>query len=173
MKCVCAIFSCVASPTQRCFSTLSHKGHDFRKKVFEFKMFSDFLYNLCLKHSSFYEELSEMIKDVYWYSCKVPLLFLLDFNETWIFWQILEKYSNIKFHENLSSGSRFFPCGQTDRTKLMVAFCSFANAHKNWTEYFFQVKNWKFVVVETPFLTNVFDEVPLRPKHVLWLNNAI
>jgi hypothetical protein len=27
---------------------------------------------------------------------------------------IFEKYSNIKFHENPSSGSRIIPCGQTD-----------------------------------------------------------
>jgi len=47
--------------------------------------------------------------------------------------QIFEKYSNIKFHENPSSGSRVVPCGQTDgrtdrwtgekidMTKLIVA----------------------------------------------------
>jgi hypothetical protein len=29
--------------------------------------------------------------------------------------RILEKFSNIKFHENPSSGSRVVPCGQTDR----------------------------------------------------------
>jgi len=28
--------------------------------------------------------------------------------------QIFEKSSNIKFHENLSSESRVFPCGRTD-----------------------------------------------------------
>jgi len=28
--------------------------------------------------------------------------------------QISEKYSNIKFHENPSSGSPVVPCGQTD-----------------------------------------------------------
>jgi len=28
---------------------------------------------------------------------------------------ILEKYSDIKFHENPSSGSRVVPCGWTDR----------------------------------------------------------
>jgi len=28
--------------------------------------------------------------------------------------QIYEKYSNIKFHENLPSGSRVVPCGQKD-----------------------------------------------------------
>ena len=47
--------------------------------------------------------------------------------------QIFEKSSNIKFHENPPSGSRFVPCGQTqdgrtDMTKLIVVFCSFANA---------------------------------------------
>jgi len=29
--------------------------------------------------------------------------------------QIFEKYSNIKFHENPSSGSSVVPCGRTDR----------------------------------------------------------
>jgi hypothetical protein len=29
--------------------------------------------------------------------------------------EILEKYSNIKFHENPSSASRVVPCGRTDR----------------------------------------------------------
>jgi len=41
---------------------------------------------------------------------KYPL-FLSDFNETR---QCIEKHSNIKFHENTSSGSRVVPCGQTD-----------------------------------------------------------
>jgi len=31
------------------------------------------------------------------------------------FRQIFEKYSNIRFHENPSSGSRVVPCGQTER----------------------------------------------------------
>jgi hypothetical protein len=45
--------------------------------------------------------------------------------------QISEKYSNIKFHENLSSGSRVVPCGWTDgqtdiyMTKLIIAFRNF------------------------------------------------
>jgi len=37
----------------------------------------------------------------------------------------------IKFHENPSNSSRVFPCGQTDMTKLIVAFRYFANAPKN------------------------------------------
>jgi hypothetical protein len=49
--------------------------------------------------------------------------------------QIFEQSSNIKFHENLSSGSRGVPCGRTgrhtDMTKLIVAFRNIANAPKN------------------------------------------
>jgi hypothetical protein len=49
--------------------------------------------------------------------------------------QIFEKYSNIKFHENPSCGSRVVPCGKmdgrTDLMKLIVAFRNFANALKN------------------------------------------
>ena len=45
--------------------------------------------------------------------------------------QIKKKSSNIKFHQNPSSGSRVVPCGRTDMTKLRVAFRNFSNAPKN------------------------------------------
>jgi hypothetical protein len=57
-----------------------------------------------------------MIKHVYWSACEVPV-FLSEFNENFFF----EKYSDIKFYENPSSGSRV-QCGQTDMTNLTVAF---------------------------------------------------
>jgi len=44
--------------------------------------------------------------------------------------QIFEKYSDIKFYEDPSSGSRVVPCGRTDMTKLIVAFCNYTNAPK-------------------------------------------
>jgi hypothetical protein len=47
--------------------------------------------------------------------------------------QIFEKVSNVKFHQNLSSGSRVVPCGQTDM-KLITAFRNFANFPKNVLE---------------------------------------
>jgi len=44
--------------------------------------------------------------------------------------RIFQKFSNIKFHENLSIGRRVVPYWQmgrrTDTTKLVVGFC-------NWT----------------------------------------
>jgi len=43
-----------------------------------------------------------------------------------------EKYSNIKSHENLSSGSRVVQCGpteeRTDMTRLIIALHSFTNS---------------------------------------------
>ena len=42
------------------------------------------------------------------YSCQITRK--LEFSR-----QIFETHTNIKFHENPSSGSRVVPCGQTDR----------------------------------------------------------
>ena len=69
---------------------------------------------------------------------KYPL-FLSDINEIEFSLRIFEKSSNIKFHENVSSGSRVVPCGrkdswtggQTDMTKLIFAFCKIANTPKS------------------------------------------
>jgi hypothetical protein len=44
--------------------------------------------------------------------------------------QIFEEYSKIKFHENLSRGSRAVPFGRADMTKLIVAFRNVVNAPK-------------------------------------------
>jgi len=69
---------------------------------------------------------------------KYPL-FLSDFKiKLEIFRQISGKYFNIKFHEKLPVGTER-PCrqtdgrmdGQTNMTKLIVAFRNFANSPKN------------------------------------------
>jgi len=45
--------------------------------------------------------------------------------------QSFEKYSNIKFLENSSSGSRVVPCGQTDgHDEANGRFSQFVNAPK-------------------------------------------
>ena len=57
-------------------------------------------------------------------------------------YRFFEKHSNIKFHENSFSLSRVL-CGQrdgqTDMTKLIVAYRRFANAPKN---RFFLDSSW-------------------------------
>ena len=55
-----------------------------------------------------------MIKNLYWSACTVPL-FLSDLMKLEFSRHIFEKYSNIKFHENPTSGSRVVPQGQLDR----------------------------------------------------------
>ena len=52
------------------------------------------------------------------------------------FRQMLEKISNIKFHQNPTIGSRVVSCGQKDMTKLIVAFRNFANAPENANPYY-------------------------------------
>jgi hypothetical protein len=55
-----------------------------------------------------------MIINVRRYSCKIPVI-LIGFEQILnIFRYIFEKFSNTKFHENLSFESWFGPCGQTD-----------------------------------------------------------
>jgi hypothetical protein len=113
-------------------------GNIFEKKSTEHKMCYDFLYNVCPKHFSLWEEFGEILLQMYiGLNVKCPL-FSSDFNGTWTSRQDFKKSSNIKFHENLSSGSRVVPCGdrqtdvKTDMTKLTVAFRTFAKAPKTY-----------------------------------------
>jgi len=54
------------------------------------------------------------------------LLFVSDFNETWRFLTDFEKYPNVKFRENLSTGSQVVPCGQKD---TQTDSCDEANSY--------------------------------------------
>jgi multisubunit Na+/H+ antiporter MnhE subunit len=47
------ILSSVVSLAVQNFSTLSHKRHDFRRKVTVGKLCFNFLYNFCLTHFAF------------------------------------------------------------------------------------------------------------------------
>ena len=63
--------------------------------------------------------------------CKLPVIFARILMKFEFSRQIFEKVLNIKFYQNPCIGSQFVPCGQTDMTKLIVAFLNIANAPKN------------------------------------------
>ena len=53
-----------------------------------------------------------------------------DFKKILIFSTDFRKVTNSTFHQNPSIGSRVVACGQTDVTKLIVAFRNFAKPPK-------------------------------------------
>jgi len=70
-----------------------------------------------------------MTRYVYWSSFKV-LVILVRFEWNLNFFDIFSKKSNTKFHKNHSSYSWAVPCGETDRTKLIVVFRNVVNKPK-------------------------------------------
>jgi len=85
-------------------------GRTFGKKSYWMQnVCFGFLYNICLKHFSFWEELCEIWKKIYIVSHSCPILMK---NEFYV--QFFEKYSNIKFRGKPSDGSRVVPFWQTD-----------------------------------------------------------
>jgi hypothetical protein len=105
------------------FSTLSHKGQDFRKKKLWDKKVC--FYFLCKFVCSIAYSKKNRARccykctRVFMWSARnfCHILTTLEFSR-----QVFEKYSNIKFHENPSSGSRVASWGQTEMTKLIVVF---------------------------------------------------
>jgi hypothetical protein len=102
------------------FATFSYKRHDFRSgggvQLWKDKgTFSFFLQHFFFcEHLSSLEKVSEILSSCThvfeWstvYSCQMLIKLIASR-------QIFLEYTNIKFHENPSSGSRVVPCGRTD-----------------------------------------------------------
>jgi len=116
----CVILSFVACSALQYCSSSSYKQHFSVKKVIEHKTCVSIFYK-CLSEKYFILRRTErdMVKKVYWSSCKAPVcscpsLMKLEFSGQ-IFERKLISNTYITFHENWSSGSRVSPCGQTDR----------------------------------------------------------
>ena len=72
-------------------------------------------------------------------SCEIPIFIIRFFRIVDFSRHIFNKYSNIKFNDNSSSGNRFVPCGrideQTDMMKLNVTLRNFVKAQSNATDH--------------------------------------
>ena len=86
-----------------------------KKKKLNIKLCFDFLHNFSWrishykkKWAKYYHKSTYIFMSSTRYSCQIWIK--LEYS-----WQILEKYSNIEFHENSPSGSRVVPYGEADR----------------------------------------------------------
>ena len=127
---VCHIIICGLSDFTVCFHIVSWTVR-FLKNVIECKICvlifcTTFAWNISHSKKNWEEHKCILVfMQSTHYSCKILMTF--EFS-----WQIFEKkISNIKFHENLFSGSWVVSCGHMDGHDEPVSFCSFANVPKN------------------------------------------
>ena len=68
---------------------------------------------------------------------------MLDFSRTWILSKDLEKYSNINFHENFSSGRPVSPWGQTYGLTYMMNLAAILSliCKRDWCLYHHNTRN--------------------------------
>jgi len=144
--CIVSIaLSSVAYLAPPCLLTLSHKLHYFWKKLLNMKCV--FWFHLQFETEKFLilsrtEE--DIIINICRSSCKVHVI-LADFNRSWIFYKIFEKYSNlIKIRP---VGTELFHADVwmnrwMDARKLIVAFRNVVNAPKVGENMVFLASNF-------------------------------
>ena len=106
-------------------------GHDFRKNYWIQNVCFKFLYTFFCNISYSQESSARYYHKFTYIDRHVQQAVILDkfeWNSNFLNSLFSEKSSNNKFYEDAPSGSRVFPCGQTDMMKLIVAFRNFVNA---------------------------------------------
>jgi hypothetical protein len=165
MQCACAILPSVSWPALNIFPHCLINGTNLekKKKVTENQMcvliFSTTLSEifLILRRNK-----RDMIKNVYWSTCKVPVHSCHILIKLEISWQIFEKSSDIKFHENPSSGSPAVPCGRTEEW-IEGPTDRHDEANRRFSQFWERAKN-KFVLwlVGTVVFVYIYFLSPVR-----------
>jgi hypothetical protein len=111
------------------FSTLSHKWHDFRKKLLIYNVCFYFLYAFVWNISHSKKNERYIIKKIFWPSCKIPVILVR------FYWKLnfLDRLSkNTQISNFMKIRCFMWQTGRrTDMAKLIVTFRTFANASKN------------------------------------------
>jgi hypothetical protein len=116
MQSTCAVMSCVLPGSTMFFHVIS-QNHDL-KKVNENRMCVLIFLQMSPEiFPSLRRNERDMIKNTHWSSGKVLVVLVRFLMKPEFSGYIFDKYSNTKFHENPSSGTRDVPCrwvnGQT------------------------------------------------------------
>jgi len=134
VKCACDVLYCHLWPVGL-YSIFPHyhiNGRNIEKTFLKIKYVFWFPLQFCLKHFSFRDKFSKIFSYMYVGLHVKYTSFFSDFNETWIFLDGFFKNTQISnFVKILPMRTQLFHAdGQTDMTKLVVAFRSFAKAPK-------------------------------------------
>ena len=124
------ILSCGLCSSNIFFHIISQKARFSKKKNYlTWNVCFYFIYNLCLKHFSFYEEMSEIWSGMYIRFHGKCQLFLSDLNENWIcstdFLKLLKyeiSWKSVEWEPSCSQRTDGYTDRRTDMTKLTVAF---------------------------------------------------
>jgi hypothetical protein len=142
MQCACTILSSIACPALQYFSTLSHKRHDFRKKLWNIKCV--FWISLQIMPETFFilgRIRRVTIVKIHSFSCKAPVIL----SRIWRNLKFVDRFLRNIQRSNLmnirSMGPKLVHADRragrqthrrNDMTKLIAAFRNFADAPKKW-----------------------------------------
>ena len=136
----------------------------------------DFLFNICLKHFPFSEELSEIWSKMFMrLHVKYPL-FLSDFYENWIFSRDFRKIWILNFmkirpvDQSCSMRTDGRTDRQTDMTKPIVAFRNVANATKTYVIGVFS--SGIFFIPRFIILDQLVQKLRLMDKRITYIETT-
>jgi hypothetical protein len=120
------------------FSTLSQKGHNFRKTIIKLKCAFWYYLQLLLKIFLILRIIQQDIFiNVEMSSCKVPVILVwLQWNLNFLYRFSRKKLPSFKYYQHPSNASRFIPCGRTDRydeaNNRFTQFCESAKKDESF-----------------------------------------
>jgi hypothetical protein len=154
MQCASALLPPVTCPVLQHVSTLSHKWHDCRKKShWTQNIFWSSLHLLSETFLVLRRTPRGMIKNLYLYSYKVPLM-LVRFYWNLLFFNRFPKYTHFQWETSFFHADRLM-----HMTKLMIIFRNFAKESKSIKQINCSSTKHNFEFSKCTVAANVFQNI--------------